>query len=380
MESNGTFPSSAPTQETNQAAMPKLSAGAKLVLRVIEGWLAVSRKRNDLAYCWPGTRRLAEDTQLSERQVRRHLQNLEQAGKIFIYKPAGKKSLIFTSWADMQAYDDLQRELLERRVAANFPELYDDDGTEAPIVDIQDPSETPDTPDTLVIDVRTTPDIDVQGAPVIDVRTTPDTDVRTCRSSMTTPSYMLHSASNKAAVAAAASFLNLELHIEAKHFERVSPSLIEAVAAHLRERLAIPNKKPVGPGYVIGCLREPERFGFVRGPEGWRKPVEANLAAERARKQGHAKTSAALSSSCRDPAEVDFESARIRWWEALPAATQEAIREHVRGSSASPTLFADRNPDGFLFRSTCIRVAEDWHRTDKLADEIPPPPKRPAPT
>jgi len=113
-----------------------------------------------------------------------------------------------------------------------------------------------------------------------------------------------------------------------------------------------PPEKPVG--FLIGMLKRPERYGIVRGPDGWQAPPDAEALKRRrleelaARRRQHqaAETQerrAADAAVAREQAvaEQKFDHEN-RLWAGLGAAEREAIAAAVTASACQPGLFGVR--------------------------------------
>jgi len=169
---------------------------------------------------------------------------------------------------------------------------------------------------------------------------------------------------NGSNAAAAAEEFFQELRIPQAEIDKAKathgPTFLAAAAAHIRQRIADKWKRPIGTGYVIVLFRQPRKYFLELRNDGWHSPAErSNLAAA-----GGMKTTAAQvdrSALARErEARLASESARIARWCSLSEEMRAKVRAHIRQQQP---LFSTQDDDSYVFRSTCIALAEQLSQT-----------------
>jgi hypothetical protein len=135
--------------------------------------------------------------------------------------------------------------------------------------------------------------------------------------------------------------------------------LAHLVLGHCLARFTAPKLKEVKnrAGYVLACLRDPAKFGFVRDVAGdWMEPPDAVKV--RAAKRLDATREAIAKREAEEKKAQErmaIETQRIERWNALPEPEKARIRAYVRKERP---IFASNDNDSYVFVTSCIRVME----------------------
>jgi len=319
--------------------LSELSAGAIHLYETLDG---LSQQKG---FAWPSAAFLAAKLCRSERTIRRHLQELREAGLIRVerHKP-------------VQCHFFINSEILindHGAVIDDHGAVIDDHGA---VMDGQQngqtwPTERPNVANRTAKDDRATLEYREQ-------------DIQQQPGAAAAPAPQEENDTGKVIKDLEA----IGMPETVKPAAEKDPSLAAAVLDHCQWRFKSRKMRPIASqaGYITNCFRSPFRYGFTRSGDEWSVPAgqPGKAATPRGMADREAEIARKREEEARRNAErLDAETRRLDAWNARPEPVKNRVRAIVR---ARQPLFASDNDDFFPFRSRCVSMAEEMEARGEL--------------